>query len=231
MNQYETWLASMHTIYQKFESQMELATKNGMLPDPFVIDRKGGYFIFRRPDPRVATHVAKIGQMINTIAPSVAMYREISLHHTYTDYKVMSHCVPSTSADHKQTLEMFDELVRKVVKRAKNPVSTYDRVLFGLNAFILTGKTDQSLYDDACFIQEEAKKIDVDLRLPWGTHVTFGRTIDVLTKEQGVLLKDLCTRNDLSLIGEFPFVSVEAGWYTIDVEHGFVPHITSAVNY
>jgi hypothetical protein len=227
---YEAWTDYSRSIYEKFAEQMVTGATDGMKRDPFVAERRGGYFLFRRPNPKVAAKVAEFGKAIQQIAPDVLVYPEDVLHSTFTDYQVRPNFIPSEAPDHGQVLEQFDTLV-KVFPRVHASTVIYERVLFGLNAFVLEGESDQLFYLCACAMHGIGQGLGIELRMPWGAHLTFGRTSKDVSPAQVAELAKLCTSVYPLICDPQPFVSLEAGWYTMDPEQGFISHITSKVEF
>lgn len=232
---FQKWVHDSTTIYQKFAGEMYRGCRAGMNPDPFVTERKGGYYLFRRVDPELAYLVEHVGRVIHKIAPEVLVYPGDVLHTTYTDFRVASGFDPSTDQDHHHVLQAFDTIasgIAKLTERRKLcAAATYGEVLFGLNAFVLEGfSCDSSHLDDSLFMQEEGKRLlGVELRLPWGAHVSFGRVASPISAEKVRKLADYCrSLYPVTVDRIYPYVGVEAGWYTVSPEGGFQAHITSS---
>ena len=229
---YQKWLKSAHGIYDKFRGQMVDATQNGMKPDPFIVDMTGGYYLFRRPHPLVWQRLSSFGEKIKDIAPNVLVYKGGVLHSTFTDYQVKPGFTPSHAEDHIQVIKGLDGIVKKLARATtKRPQATYKDVLFGLHAFMLEGEMDQTFYEHACIVREEGEKLGMNLRLPWGTHITFARTSGEVTPTQVKQLVELCRMSPFPPGSEYPFFSIEAGWYTMNPKDGFVSYITSVTEY
>lgn len=227
---YEAWIGYGNSIYEKFARQMVSGTVDGMEVDPFVTERRGGYYLFRRPNPEVAAKVAEFGNLIKQIAPNVLVYPEGALHSTFTDYQVRPNFIPSEAPDHGQVLEMFDTIV-KAFPRVHASTVIYKRILFGLNAFVLEAEPDELFYLCACAMHGIGQGLGMNLRMPWGAHLTFGRTSGDVSPAQVAELAELCASAYPLICDPQPFVSLEAGWYTMDPEQGFISRITSKVEF
>ena len=227
---FKAWIGCGNSIYEKFARQMVAGVMDGMKPDPFVIERKGGYLLFRRPNPEVAAKVAEFGEMVKQITPSVLVYPENVLHSTFTDYQVWPNFIPSEALDHGHVLEQLDTIV-KIFPRVHASTVVYKRALFGLNAFVLEGESDELFYLCACAMHGIGQGLGMNLRMPWGAHLTFGRTSGEVSPAHVAELAELCSSVYPLISGPQHFVSLEAGWYTMDPEKGFVAHITSKVEF
>ncbi len=229
------WKSESSDIFNKFRGQMLQCAEAGMKPDTFITEEKGGYYIFFTPHVEVAYAVERIGREINHIAPGVLAYPGNVLHTTFTDYKVGSRYQPNLSSDHAQVIEAFDMIASRVAdlmkSRAQPPAAKYGEVLFSLNTFILEGfSADSGHLDGALRVQEMGKELlGAELRMPWGSHISFGRVATEVSPAEVRKLIAFCgALTPLVADRAYPFASVDAGWYTISPVHGFQANVTSS---
>jgi hypothetical protein len=229
------WQAESAALFNKFRGEMLQCAEQGMDADAFVAQKKGGYYIFFVPDPAVAYAVEVVGKEIHRIAPEVLAYPGDVLHTTFTDYKVAPHFIPSEAPDHKHVLAAFDEIACGIAglmkERASPPSARYGELLFSKNTFMLEGfATGSSHLEGGLYVQEKGKELlGAELRLPWGSHISFGRVARRIEPAKVSRLIEYCNSlTPLMASQAYPFTAVQAGWYTMSPEKGFQAHITSS---
>jgi hypothetical protein len=235
---FAAWQASSNALFDKFRGQMVTCSEVGMDADAFITERKGGYFLYRRPHPEVAYAIERVGKEISAIAPEVLVYSGEVLHTTYTDYMVAAGFNPPESPSHAQVVSAFGQIAQGIAElsklRSSRPAAKYGDLLFSVNTFMFEGHPlDDSHLADAQFMQEMGKQLlGTELRLPWGSHISFGRVAKRIEPAAVQELVKYCkAHSPLMSDGSYPFVAVEAGFYTVSPEHGFQSTVTDSFKF
>lgn len=209
----KTWKAKMSGIYSDFEVGMKLATQDGMKPDPVITDRKGGYFIGFSLHQSVTEQVAEFASRAKALVPSLVVYQESNLHTTISDLGVTANFVPGASKDHDLILQKLSRAVTATQSLRYGVGCSYKNgFIFNQTTGILRGVPSESFLAYAELAIAKAKEEGIELRLPWGSHVSFARTSEVVTAEDAVKLAKLCKIFPISKNFWGQFVSLNAGF-------------------
>lgn len=223
---FNAWVTKQDGIYQKFDQDRAIAVRDtGMKPDSVIADKKGGYLIALRLHYDIASQIEQFCQEVKQIAPALAVYDAQSVHTTISDYLVAPGFVPSESADHHSILEKLSRSVRFIGGLGEHILGcTYSGgFTFNQTTLILKGNPSESFLGISEYAIEQARFNGLELRLPWGAHVTCGRATKVIEAHAVKALSELCDRHIIE-VRTFPsFYSVDVGWFTSD-EDGFHPH-------
>ncbi len=223
---FDAWVAKQDGIYQKFDQDRAIAVREtGMKPDSVIADKKGGYLIALRLNSEIADQIDLFCQEAKQITPDLAMYNAQTVHTTISDYLVAPGFVPPERAEHYSTLEKLSRSIRFIGSLGEHALScTYNGgFTFNQTTLILKGNPSQSFLGISEYTIEQARLSGLELRLPWGAHVTCGRAtkdIDVYAVKE---LSELCDRFVITSKAFPSFYSADVGWFTSD-EDGFHPH-------
>lgn len=206
----------MNGIYSDFESGMTRNTQEGMKPDPVITERKGGYFVTFSPHKSVTEHVAEFASRAKVLVPSLVTYEEGILHTTISDFKVAANFLPHMDENHDLVLQKFCRVITVAQNLGYRAGCNYEKgFVFNQTTGILRGTpTDEFLtYSEA--IVAEARKEGIELRLPWGSHVSFARASESVTAQDAKKLAELCKTDPVDQKNFFRFVSLNAGFFWV----------------
>lgn len=220
---YEDFIAKEQGVYGKFNLAMANLGETGMQPDPVVTDRKGGYFINFALNPSIEDQIQAFAERVKSEVPSILVYGKEMLHTTLSDLLVTSGFIPHKSPDYHEVSSKLAQAVYIARERTASFVgcSYADGFVFNGTTGILKGKPARTFLQYAATIVEEAAKLGIELRLPWGAHVTFARASQSVTTYDSSKLKGLC--DETKIVDTWGwFTAIRVGSFTADSENGFV---------
>ncbi len=166
---YQEFLINQRKIYEKFEKGSIEAISKGFAPDPVLVEERAGFFIALKPNPSFAETISKIGKNVANIMP-VITYTKNMLHTAISDMLTENGKLPEI----KEGL-ILKEIVEEV-KLQHGPIfCRYTNLAYNRNTFIIKGIPNEEFIRTALLIKEAGEKRGVNLRLPWGGHMTFAR--------------------------------------------------------
>jgi hypothetical protein len=166
-----------------------------LAPHKLVVQGVRGYLIAWKYPYRLSNIFATFGQNISRIVPAIC-YGSDQLHTTVTDYLV----TPSTEID-SDILEQLCQVVNLSEHKIRSSRNIFSRWVFGKDTVIIPAFADDFFIESAFVIQTAGKEIGLDLRLPWGSHITVARfTEKVVDQEKIRQLQELLS---FSPAGEF----------------------------
>ncbi len=220
---YEDFIAKEQGIYGKFNLAMANLGETGMQPDPVVTDRKGGYFINFALNPSIEDQIQVFAERVRSEIPGMLVYGREMLHTTLSDLLVTSGFIPHESPNYHDVSSKLAQAVFEADKVTASFVgcSYADGFVFNGTTGILKGRPARSFLQYAETIVEEAAKLGIELRLPWGAHVTFARASQEVTTLDASKLKVLCNETKITDTWGW-FTAIRVGSFTVDSENGFV---------
>lgn len=220
---YEDFIAKEQGVYAKFNLAMAGLGETGMQPDPVVTDRKGGYFINFALNPSTEDQVQAFAERVKSEVPSILVYGKEMLHTTLSDLLVTSGFIPHEDPNYHDVSSKLAQAVFEADKVTANFVgcSYADGFVFNGTTGILKGRPARTFLQYAETIVEEAAKLGIELRLPWGAHVTFARASQEVTTLDASKLKVLCNETKITDTWGW-FTAIRVGSFTVDSENGFV---------
>ena len=162
----QEFLAKQEQVYDKFRSSSEQIQREGV--KPHGLNGKGGYLIaFRHPD--------EIAEAAGTFSTNLAQFSPLmvfhpgNIHTTISDYQLGVRFSPD--------LGVLNRLVSAVREtgRLAAPTIEYNEWLFNQSTLIAAGTPNEAFLEISQRIVDSAKKESLELRLPWGAHITIAR--------------------------------------------------------
>jgi hypothetical protein len=213
----QVWFTNMKASYVKFGLDMALAKEEGMNPDKVMTERHGGYVICFRMHESITKQVAEFAARAKSLVPSLVAYDADTLHTTLSTLGVAAGFVPYESKDHAQTLVKLAQVVA-ATEQIRMPASCAPSgFVFNKTTGILKGIPGDAFLLYAETVVSEAKKLGLDLKLPWGGHTTFARVSEPLTPTDARKIAELCEKTTLEDCTD-KCVRLEAGFFW--VSHG-----------
>lgn len=205
---FKTFLEKQDTLYKDFHAAQKELTETGLEPK---VKPVGGYLIFYRHNDDINRRVEEVSEAIAFAVPSI-LYTENIVHTTISDYDV------------RKGFEPDDQVLNKLAWTARmtqsHPVPDFDfaEALANRDSAIIKGYADEFFHMAARHLADEAKKKGLELRMPWGSHITASRFVSGGTR-QGI-------ENLVQVVEEVPSmgtsrpVSLNVGYFQLS-ERGF----------
>jgi len=201
MKDFEEWWKEMEEVYEKFRRRSEEVTQKG-LESTIPEYTTGGYLLFRLLE-EVRRPLAEISEEISRTTPST-VYSPEMLHLTLSDFGIkLRGDFPLSSS----SLSRISEIVDKEIMGCRPPGIYLDKVLYNSDTIIVEGYPyGEDFYNLAKKIVEGCEQRGIELRPPWGAHVTVSRISESrkpedtndfleLMKSLGPIDKDITLRN------------------------------------
>ena len=171
-------------------------TENTVLtPHKLVVQGARGYLIAWTYPYRLSKLFATFGRNIGRILPAIC-YGPDQLHTTITDYLV----APSTEIDN-DILKQLCQVVNLSKYKIRSSRNIFSHWVFGKDSVIIPAFADDFFIESSLLIQGSGREMGLDLRLPWGSHITVARfTEEVVDREKIRQLQEMLS---FSPAGEF----------------------------
>lgn len=200
---FKTFLDKQKDTYTGFKNSRETVLKEGLNQNPYK--GKGSYFIAFRPRVHDREIIETAASGILEIIPSAVPYNASNIHITITDIGQKENFTPD--------MEMLDRLTNIVLASMKNirkPEINYQGWLINKDAVIIKGIPNMEFLEAAYIIQENGRKEGLELRLPWGAHITTARFDEAITPgyQVDILVKYV---DNISKIGKIAPFCIDVG--------------------
>lgn len=137
-----------------------------------------GYFVVFRHPASITESVAEFASKVKRAIPSAVAYNKDVLHTTISDYglKPLVDFSPE-----KSVLNVFSSAVKEIKNGIRFPPINFGKLVYNQTTIIAPGVPDGSGFFDASqlFVEETGKR-GIELRSPWGAHMTsvrFGEAV------------------------------------------------------
>jgi len=207
--QYETFLENQNKIYQKFPDSRPTVFADGFNKHKF--SGKGAYMIAFVHPSDVSERVEELSRGISKIVPSM-VYSAPNVHTTISDYD-----------GPREGFEPDEDILKKLslgLKRAvmmNKPIINYQGMVCNQDTAILRGYPSISFLEIASLVSGDTKDQGIELRMPWGAHMTCGRINDRITNQDKVReLLNYVDSSRVSFISVPKYVIVGHGLFSPD---------------
>ena len=210
------FLAVQGAIYNRFEIQQETVRKEGVSPDKAATDLVGGFLVVWKHSPRTSKAAAELSRTISDVVPAL-LYPEEGIHTTVSDYQVVPGLVVDrTNPAHEDALSKLAQGVREALMEISLPepcAINYIGWLYNATTVIAEGIPNSSLISVNEAIQNACARHSIELRAPWGAHITVSRFLEKVPADR---LPDLFQLlNSARPLGMSRPVAVEVGYFRI----------------
>jgi hypothetical protein len=166
----ETYQTNQNRIYRQFQTAME--TLPTVQVSPLVTKPASGYIIAWLHADAMMDRLAQLNAQINEIIP-VMRFDGSNAHTTITVYQLQ----PANGFQlNEQTLQSltaaFFEIDDSLLQAVRIQFSQW---LFKEDAVIATGQANDAFWQVGKALQTVGKKHGLELRMPWGAHITAAR--------------------------------------------------------
>jgi hypothetical protein len=169
---YKEFLEKQSSIYKKFEDSKDKILSEGL--NKHSLAGKGSYLVFFKHDEEVSEAVAYASKYISEIFPSI-IYPKKNIHTTISDYNLSLDFHPD-----ENILKKLSMIVKKYSANT-SPRILYDGMVANQDTVIFKGTPDIIFLELSESIVNDSKSNSLDLRMPWGAHITCSRINDKIS--------------------------------------------------
>jgi len=205
MQDFNAWKTKQQEIYNRFSKG------NGGIEKtvPNIPESQGGYLILLRHPEEVSEKAASFSDRISNCIPALNYDRD-TIHTTISDY-----CL---SEDFEPDQSILRKLCDAVLPIGDSSIIDYTSWLYNPNTVIVAGNPNRQFLEIAEEIRTNAQMNGIELRLPWGAHITTNRFTEERTRKE---LSDFVKlMQEAPVLGVSKPQSIEVGHFTLD-KQGF----------
>jgi len=173
--EFQEFLTKQEEVYQNFKNSEETVRKEGIKAH----DSKGesAYFIAFRHLPEIAEKVEEFSLRIARELPSLTYMKE-AVHTTISDYNVRKDFTLNPDILRKLSTAVYS--IREELSRVS---IDYTKWLYNQDTLIAAGMPNESFLRNSEIIRDAAVAEGLELRLPWGAHITTARFEESLSPD------------------------------------------------
>ncbi len=186
-NSFKNFLGKQARIYDEFRD-LSAVREKGLLPN--MPDYLGGYLVCWRHEDNVVAKVKEMSDKVSSRVKSIVYDNQLTTHTTITDLE----SGPNFVYD-EYKMRMLIKTVEEVVDRLNESVIDYREWLMNQDTVIAAGMADYNFYLAGKIISESGKRNGLNLRMPWGSHITTARFLEKKTGEEVGYLIDLIKKS------------------------------------
>ncbi len=163
---FKEFLTKQEEVYNRFRDTCKMEAE-GTKPN-IPQKSQGGYLIAFRHSTEITQKVEDFSRRLAQTVPLI-IYNTKTIHTTISDYGIKEDFVPDKDVLDK--LCFFAGRYRVV----DQPKISYKEWLYNQNTIIVAGMPNSIFLETAQKIYSLGEKKGVQLRMPWGAHITAGR--------------------------------------------------------
>ena len=165
MDDFNEWLLKQQEVYTRFRNST--IKIEGTRPNT-PTKNTGGYLVaFRHPE-EVREKISSFSRKIAETTP-LLIYGKDVIHTSITDFSVMENFSPEPGI-----LRSLCDIVRKFNNK-QSPKIDYQQWLYNQNTIILEGTPNELFFNYGWDVKNSGGEKHIQLRLPWGAHITANR--------------------------------------------------------
>lgn len=168
---YREFLRKQEEIYNRSFRNAQITA---LEPARLVKEGASGYLIVWQYPEEIAEKIAAFGREIARVLPFLP-YPAASLHTTISDYQVINGKEVG-KADENIT-RLLTQAVKDVHIKISRPKIIHTGWAFSKDTVIIIGYPDMSFVEASMLILGSALDQKIELRYPWGGHITVGRFV------------------------------------------------------
>lgn len=176
------FINKQNRIYDEFRDTSKVMVE-GIVPK--IFENEGGYIIAYRHPENIVKRVEEFSEKVSRIVPSIKYHKD-NLHTTFATYSVSN----NFQVD-KYTLEKLSNIISSNLALIKEVEIDYSEWLIDQTTGIVGGIPNKEFFENAELIVKAAKQDEIELKLPWGAHITTNRFLQTIPKNQIVELISL----------------------------------------
>ena len=163
--EFREFLAKQEEVYNRFRDTSKIKSLG---TQPNIPESQSGYLMVFRHPLEMALEIEKFSRRIATHVP-LMVYDSITIHTTISDYGIVS----GSFAPDKTILEKLSKVAQKISKTP--PTISYTEWLYNQNTLFVAGNSNELFLQIAEQAKAKAEREGIQLRLPWGAHITAAR--------------------------------------------------------
>lgn len=174
---FENYLRKQNRVYRQFQTAMK--TVPTVHTSPLVAEPASGYIVAWLHDDALIDRLAQLNNQINKIVPVMRFDRH-NAHTTITVFQLQP--ADGFQVD-EQLLQSLTKACFEIESQLLQSVCIqFDRWLFKEDAVIAAGQPNDAFWQVGEALQNAGKQYRLELRLPWGAHITTARFLAKSTK-------------------------------------------------
>jgi len=173
--EFQAFIEKQDGIYSRFRDTSKVE-QEGIVPN--VPQLQGGYLIAYRHPRKIADALGEFSEKVSKIVPSLT-YDAQNAHTTISDYQVGEDFSLDSSV-----LQNLSGAVSVNLPFLKRPNIDYQEWLLNQNTGLAGGIPNLSFLENAERIIKLADEREIQLRLPWGVHITTNRFLENRSPEE-----------------------------------------------
>jgi hypothetical protein len=179
---FDEFLRKEKEVYDRFRDTSKLVVA-GL--DPKIPTQQGGYLITYRHPNSITNRLGEFSRQVSEIVPSIIYDRE-NAHTTISDFQVQDNFSAETT-----TLNQLADIVYSCLPLSGVVFINYSGWLLNQNTGIAEGYPNQPFVEHASKIVDLSHSNGVQIRPPWGAHITTSRFLQTCSQEEVSELIDL----------------------------------------
>ena len=204
--EFQEFLRKQEEVYSRFRDTSKImaeGTKPSLPAKP-----QGGYLIVFRHSIEISQEVERFSRRISQAAPAI-VYDAATVHTTISDFGIKESFIPEAD-----TLAKLCNSVRNVVMN--RPTISYGEWLFNQNTVLVAGMPNQAFLEVVQNVHSSAERNGVQLRMPWGAHITANRFTQ--TKNPTELSDFFKLMKEAPKLGESEPEFIDVGYFEFNME-------------
>ncbi len=182
----QEFLTGQEKVYTKFRDASKIVETEGTKPN-LPQNSQGGYLIALRHPSEIAERIEAFSRRIAQTVP-LMVYDAKTIHTTISDYGIKEDFAPDKETLDKLSARDFYPF-RKRNPRFKNdnflwPSISYDNWLYNQNTLLVAGRPNEDFFDMVQGVYSSGQETGIQLRMPWGAHITAGRFTEQTTPKE-----------------------------------------------
>lgn len=196
---FSEFLAKQESIYTEFRNTSKIELE-GIIPK--IFENQGGYIIAYRHSENIIEGIKEFSEKISRIVPSI-IYNEGNIHTTLATFQVSDNFVFD-----KILLKNIINSVHASVPLIKKVEIEYTEWLMNQDSGIVGGIPNPAFFENIKKVVEYAMKAGIQLKSPWGAHITISRFLESVSKEQTLELLNLFKNSKPLGLSKIEYVDV-----------------------
>jgi len=200
---FQKFLENQQRIYSEFRDTSKIE-KEGLIPQ--ISENKGGYIIALRHSDNIVTGIEKLNEKISGITSAIK-YEDSNIHTTLATYQVEEGFCPI-----KDTLDNLAKIVGDNISFMKKMEIEYNELLIDQYSGIAAGIPDLAFFENAQRIIDCAQGYGIQLKFPWGAHITVSRFLEKLPHKETLELLEIFRNSEP--LGKSTPKYLDVGYFT-----------------
>lgn len=201
---FSEFISRQEVIYSEFRDTSKVE-QNGIVPK--ILNGQGGYIIAYRHSTNIVEIVEELSQRINNSVPSIK-YNKDNIHTTLATFQVSD----AFTLD-QITFNNLIDIVNYCLPLIRDVKIQYNELLMNQDTVILGGNPNIEFFNNVKKIVESSLQEGIQLKYPWGAHITISRFLEEVSNKQMVELLTL-VKNSIPLEVSTP-TCIDVGYFTV----------------